>query len=717
MSFDADSLARLLPSIVRLRDSEQGEPLAALLRLFARELEALEEDIEQLYDDQFIETCEDWVVPYIGDLIGYRSLHGTRVEVASPRAEVANTIAYRRRKGTALMLEQLAHDLGDRPAHVAEFFEQLAGTQYMKHLRPQALATAPLRSQAAMRALGGPFNRVAHTIEVRRPPLQRPGAGGRYNIPNVGLFLWRLLPLPLSNVDLVADPGDPGGTRYRLNPLGADLALFRNPLREASIASLSEPVHVAGRLRIRQMAADVRAAQAPTASDELRRRDGYGYRDVEGESDRNGESEGVVLWRPAAMAGEWEQVPLEDIVIADLRDLSGGDWNHQDAIPPGRIGLDPERGRVVLGSGMAMPLRASFHQGAARAIGGGEYARTPPGETLDIQHRASAGEDLQPHLDEIADGGRLIINDSLTYAGTPQFSVAPAGPGGEGRQVIVAARDGARPLLASAGDLSLDIAERGELVLDGLVIGGGALLLPDAGGSEPRHLRLRHCTLVPGHALDPTGNPTAPGAPSLVIADPLARVTLEQCIVGPLQVVAGASVELIDCIVDAGGASAVAYQGIDIANAAPGGDLSAVACTVIGKVHAQRVMLASDSLFFARLDASDDWPAAFWIQRTQEGCVRFCWLPADAIAPRRYRCLPDATHPDVRPHFASLRYGQPQYLQLRGSTADAIFHGASDEGEIGVMHALEQPLREANLRIRLDEYLRHGLSAGLYYAT
>ena len=29
-----------------------------------------------MYDDQFIETCAEWLAPYIGDLIGYRTLHG-----------------------------------------------------------------------------------------------------------------------------------------------------------------------------------------------------------------------------------------------------------------------------------------------------------------------------------------------------------------------------------------------------------------------------------------------------------------------------------------------------------------------------------------------------------------------------------------------------------------------------------------------------------------
>ena len=36
----------------------------------------LADDLDQLYDDQFIETCAPWVIPYIGDLIGYQSVEG-----------------------------------------------------------------------------------------------------------------------------------------------------------------------------------------------------------------------------------------------------------------------------------------------------------------------------------------------------------------------------------------------------------------------------------------------------------------------------------------------------------------------------------------------------------------------------------------------------------------------------------------------------------------
>ena len=95
----------------------------------------VEGNLEQLYDDLFIETCDGWVIPYIGDLIGYRPLHGTTPQISSPRSEVANTIAYRRRKGTAYVLGLLARDVTGWPARVVEFFQllgqprQFLGTQ------------------------------------------------------------------------------------------------------------------------------------------------------------------------------------------------------------------------------------------------------------------------------------------------------------------------------------------------------------------------------------------------------------------------------------------------------------------------------------------------------------------------------------------------------------------------------------------------------------
>src|SRR5215469_12053179 len=198
MSFDLKRMYDLLPAIDRIRDVEQGEPLKALLAVIAEQVAVLEENLAQSYDDHFIETCADWVVPYIGDLIGYRGLHGGVQRISSPRAEVANTIGYRRRKGTVVALEQLARDVTGWGAHVVEFFQLLATTQYINHLRPQNIITPDLRDTRFLELLGGPFETAAHTADVRRIYNGR----GRYNIPNIGIFLWRL------ETYRIANPGD-----------------------------------------------------------------------------------------------------------------------------------------------------------------------------------------------------------------------------------------------------------------------------------------------------------------------------------------------------------------------------------------------------------------------------------------------------------------------------------------------------------------------------
>src|SRR5215470_18461228 len=111
MSFDIDRLYELLPAFYRLRDVDQGEPLRALLAVIAEQIAVLQEDLDQLYDDQFIETCANWVVPYIGDLVSARRVFVFPGARCTERAFVANTMAYRRRKGTAAVVEQLARDV------------------------------------------------------------------------------------------------------------------------------------------------------------------------------------------------------------------------------------------------------------------------------------------------------------------------------------------------------------------------------------------------------------------------------------------------------------------------------------------------------------------------------------------------------------------------------------------------------------------------------
>jgi len=674
---NAERLYALLPAIYRVRDAEHGEQLRTLLAAFATELAALEENLEQLYDDQFIETCAAWVAPYLGELVGYRELHGPTAAVAAPRAEVANTIRYRRRKGTASMLEQLARDVTGRSAHVVEYFERLATTQYMKHPRLHAPATAELRDLDALLRVGGAFDTLPHTVEVRRPESR----GGRHNIPNVGIFLWRLESVRLSAVPLSGVPAA-SGRKFRINPLGADLALFRKEASEADISELSRPIHVPEALSVRGLA---------------RRLD-----------DDYGENES--LW---FFEGE-TPVERQRVRVCDLSDLvdpiSGlvVGWNHEAALEPLEIGVDPERGRVILGADVTEPVSVTFHYGCARTLGGGGYERIPLGADLE-QHVLSLGSPLGPALDALGGGGRLSIDDSWTYVLPGQFKVE--------NEVVVAARDGARPLFVSNGDVEITIEPGGRLVLDGVVVSGGALRLVATGDAGARELVLRDCTLVPGLVQNPDGSPEFPGEPSLVIEHPFAKVTLERCITGPLRVVPDADVELTDCIVDANDDENVAFAG-DAAGG-PGGTLTVRGCTLIGKVHTSLFALGSNSIFFARLGEPqvETWPAPVLAERRQEGCLRFSYVPEGSSVPRRHACVPNATHPDARPEFGSLRYGDPRYGQLRASTPAAIRTGAEHGGEMGALHTLYLPVRENNLRVRLEEYLRFGLHAGVFYAT
>ena len=189
MNFDVNRLYNLLPALYRVRDAELAAPgndgpLKALLSVIAEQVGVLEEDLEQLYDDQFIETCAEWVVPYIGDLVGARGLFVFPNAAFSQRAQVANTLAYRRRKGTAAVLEQLARDVTMWDASVVEYFQLLATTQYMNHIRSSNRATPDLRHWDLLERIDSPFDGVARTPNMRLIEHER----GKHNIPNLSLI-------------------------------------------------------------------------------------------------------------------------------------------------------------------------------------------------------------------------------------------------------------------------------------------------------------------------------------------------------------------------------------------------------------------------------------------------------------------------------------------------------------------------------------------------
>jgi hypothetical protein len=682
VSTTAERLYALLPAIHRIRDAEQGYPLRELLAVIGEQVAAMEENLDQLYDDQFIETCAPWVAPYIGDLIGYRSLRGEVPNVASPRADVANTIRYRRRKGTATMLEQLAHDVTGWPARVVEFFQLLGWTQNMNHVRAHANYAPNLRNHEQMYWRDTAFDTIAHTVDVRRIS----AGAARHNIPNIGIYLWRVREFPLTSIPAVAATDIDAKRCFRFNPLGTDMALYNKPETEEEISHLAEPRNV------------------PMPLDRRWLKDHLG--------DYYGIGKSFAIEAPLLIGiANTDEAPADEapgICICDLSD-DGATWAHLPTVP-GRVAVDPVLGRIAFADPQETPPLVSFHYGFTTAIGGGEYERAEPAEPILPVKKLKKGEALQPWLNAAKDGGTVEVGDSYTYMETPAITVNDADiVAGKtiGKTLVLRSANGARPLLKASGEINIYLGSEATLILDGWVISGGTLKIE---GTKSGHLILRDCTLVPGSF----GNDDAPG---LVVNNALAKVELERCITAPLHVVTDATVSLSECIVDATEPELIAFRGPGTDELVPGGALTLKCCTAIGKVHTRELTLASNCIFYTELAEGDKWKAPLWAERRQQGCMRFSYAPPGSRTPRRYHCQPDGDGQNVSPEFTSRRYGDPGYCQLLQSVSEKIRRGAHDESEMGVLHGLYQPQRETNLRVRLEEYLRFGLEAGLIYGS
>jgi hypothetical protein len=703
----SDALINLLPAIYRIRDLERGGPLRELLEVIEDQVAVLEEDLAQLYDDQFIETCADWVVPYIGDLIGYRSLHHQASAASAPRAEVANTIGHRRRRGTVAMLEQLAHDVTGWPAKVVEFFQLLQTTQFMNHIRRHSTLTPDLRRWDAMEALDGPFDTTAHSVDTRSIT----AGEGRHNIPNIGIFLWRLGAHGLTDSPAVGLDAQ----RFLFSPLANNTPLFTRPDSEPTVTHLATHLNV----------------PAPIS----RRRIFESLKEQKTKADYYGPGRSVFI----------QGIGVDDVMICDLSDDAGG-WAHTPP-PTGKVAIDPALGRIAFGDAQSSPPLVTFHSGFSADIGGGEYERAAtfdlPAEPVDL---VSAPATIQQAITNRTPGRALEITDNGRYAETLQLAV------NAGERFELRAANGHRPAIVLGGDLVISGGdEQAEVSLNGLLLIGGTVRV----SGTLRRLRLRHCTLVPGLALDTNSVPLAAnaGEPGLVVEQGGISVEIDHCILGGVRWQELSRLDIRDSIVDATSDAGVALAGGDGLEAAgelapSGGTLRLEECTVIGKVRARLMELVSNSIFAARTEAGDGWPAPILAERKQSGCVRFSFVPDGSRTPRRYRCQPDlevATQTDtaakkaqaqnqpftsaeratiradvltwMKPAFTSVRYGHPAYAQLRARSPRQIREGADDEAAMGAFHDLFEPQRLTNLRIRLEEYLRFGLEAGVITAT
>ena len=496
------------------------------------------------------------MVPYIGDLVGTVPIRAGAASLVS-RAEVANTIRWRRAKGTAASIQGVARDVTGRDVVVVEFFQRLATTQHLDHIRP-GIGTASLRDATAFLDPGGPFDAVPRNAELRAA-----AAGGRWGIPNVICFLWTWRAWQRA----LADPAPAGTLRFTFHPLGIDGPLLNEPLGET--AAPGDPQGVATRLR---------RARPPGAGRRHRplargagRRHGKAFHRVRPVRYRVGphhqrlgaHARNRHRRRSAARPGS----PLPPPLPARCRCRSG--------TPPSACSAAAAYPRGAGFDAALVPrLEVGVEVGAAAAYATLNAALAAPG-------LAGAG------TIEVAGNGRLPA------AGLPTVITAAAG-----RTLAIRAADGSWPVLQLAQTLLLEGGAGSEIVLDGFIIEGAGIAVPALVGTTQnglQRLTLRHCTLVPGLGLTRAGAPVSPAALSVACASVNTVIVLESCITGPVGADAGGQLRISDCIIDAGAATATAIGGSSN-RAAPGVALWIYNSTVRGGISTTALALASNLL-------------------------------------------------------------------------------------------------------------------------
>ena len=672
-SADADALYALLPAFVRIRDqTEGGGVLQALVGVIAGQAQVVSAALDQQYNDQFIETCALWAVPYIGDLIGFTPLRPLGPgQPSATRAEVADTIGYRQRKGTLSMLEQLCSDVTGWPGIAVEYFTRLSTTQYVRnHLR---LTNAIVDVHSPMTAvdIGGAFDFPPRSADVRRIDSGR----GRYNIPNIALFVWRLSPY--------GNQGHPvravGPNRYTFDPFGGDVPLVNPPVNPL----VNQPSSV-----LDQNFALVDRPQLP-----------------------------FFLQRYPLFAAAKDYsapAPVSVTVSGAMVGSAAISWCDLSAwTPPAAAGItvavDPVLGRLVFATPPAAgTVTVDYTYAFSGGYGGGAYEQAVPADEAELEQALGpavlvssfATADLSTASNEVVE-----IGDSGIHEGNLALS-----PGAH--LLVVRAGDLQRPVVN--GGVTITAVDGARVTLRGLGIGGSLTI----SGDGPLTLRLEHCTVR--------------GVLDWSSASVGGTLVIDHSLCGAVEVNSGVEVGITDSAVDAGSDTAPALSG---GAGVPAGGITVARSTIVGTVAARTIPTLENSIVtgpavsaelqagcvrysFLPLTGSQT-PRRFRCQPDLEASAEIgAALTANpGLTPAQGDAIGASVEAWLVPAFTSRTPGQPGYLQLADATPDQISSGAEDGDEMGVFYGLYSGRRESNLRYRLNEYLRIGLEAGIIHAT
>ncbi len=704
-TINPDRLYELLPAYIRARDVGQGYPLQALLRVIARQADVVEDNIAQLYDNWFIETCDDWVVPYIGELIGYKPIEviddpgisrsPARDRILIPRREVGKTLYYRSRKGTLPVLAELARDVTGWMAAALEFHGQTSSNQFDADQLCQALGIEPSFLK----------DWISQNIRDKAFSEKRT---------SVGVFLWRRRCHPVTK----ASPNyveTQQGEFYTFSPLGNNTPLYvKHELHAGSIELHKLPIPIT-----RQMLQD--------HLDEL-----YG----EGkslciylpESQWPLASEPVIDDEKPNMSN-LVPVPKDRIHVDDLSSLRKAKRPHFPEVED-KITIDPQTGRFVFPARPrqrpALEPRVSYYSGFIADIGGGEYRRplTSPPKPFLIRTRC---QDLKSAFDQAIcelkrDTKNVLveITDSGLYLGhLPHIILKP------GQTLQIRAANCCRPVIwiveksTSLPD-SLRILPFPDscFILDGILVTGRGLHIdePPMPGvyiqeQKPAHVVIRHSTLVPGWFLKPETAPARSEEASIALNNAFVKLRIQKSIIGSISVaqqdiprVDPGEVVLEDSILDSTAKEEPAIYGEDTQPAYV--SLTVRRSTVLGEVEVRELALAENSIFRDKLT----------VHNRQVGIIRYSYVPEASDTPHRFRCADDGRTFG----FMNVQYGTVNYCRLRDiggnrKVPHPVMEGAEYGVEMGVYNHLFDPVRQAILQERLADYVPVGVEPKIFY--
>lgn len=774
MSTPRQALYRRLPEIYRIRDSEQfpAGQLEAYLDPIDGVHAALRDNIEALGHDLFIETCDDWVIPYIGDLLGTTHLAG---DPWTLRADVARTIHHRRRKGTLGAIESLTHALSGWAAHAVEMRERLLWNQHLNHQRPDAGGIPPLtllahlgdarqggtvnlRDPALLSLLNGPFDPFAHVADLKPPS----GLHGLYDLPNLAVFLWRLEAYtvtrtrPGSTVVVNLLPVPPGDARFavrvELHPQAEPMVLFNTHRFRADDEppELSLADAVPGPMPYARLTQDTPAGRPQAYIEVLR----YPAGGVPPRADRVG----LTLHVP--------QPPFTAATPWRFRGANLCAW--EDGLqPPLRaheIAIDPARGRVVFGAmgataaAEADPLAAGLFvaptHGFAGPVGAQPITRTPRPATwleqaptvLVVDTLATPGFTLQNALANLpALTAPLIveIRDSLVHALDLNAVIGSGNEGGLqtlrlGRSLWIRAGDGERPVVRLARPLAFrpdDVLGAGApAVMASLTVRLEGLYLTRAAGftaTDPligraalHQLHIDGCTLDPGGfvALDGVRAPIRSSMrlddgygfamPAEETAfDQTPEIVLQRSLCGPLAIDEGYRLDIGDSVVDAGGGPGSTAPALAVCAASGNPELAwGPALTVSGMTCFGRMRVRSAS------GRGGIWVHALQALDTQAGCIKFSWFAdsPDNRLPSHHGCV--FGH-QARLRFAAETYGRAGYAQLARDCDARVLEQGPGNDEMGAFGFLLNSHKWKNIQIRYREYMPVGIRPVLVTVT